>query len=235
MAKQRRFVIGDIHGANRALIQCLERSSFDAQRDLLISLGDLCDRWPEVNRVFDTLLKVKNLVLLLGNHDQWALEWFLHGEAPEIWLMQGGDITMESYANGVPEAHVDLLVKASLFHHLDNKLFVHGGFNPESDITMQKSDLLLWDRTLIRSALLCKMQGIKKHLTSYDEVYIGHTPTINFDETVPIKACEVYLMDTGAGWPGGVLTMMDIDTKMFYQSDPVETLYPNKAVSKGSA
>lgn len=226
MDRNRRFVIGDIHGAHKALIQCLEKSSFDPQSDLLISLGDLCDRWPEVNRVFDTLLKVKNLVLLLGNHDQWALEWFLHGEAPEIWLMQGGDITMESYANGVPKTHVDLLAHAALFHELDNKLFVHGGFNPELDINNQNSDLLLWDRKLIRSALLCKKQGTEKHLTSYDEVYVGHTPTINFDETVPIKACEVYLMDTGAGWPGGVLTMMNIDNKEFFQSDPVDKLYP---------
>jgi serine/threonine protein phosphatase 1 len=225
MAKQRRFVIGDIHGANRALLQCLERSGFDTEKDLLISLGDLCDRWPEVDKVFDTLLGIKNLVLLLGNHDHWALEWFINRKAPEIWLMQGGDVTMNAYRQGIPESHILLLSRSVLYHHLDNKLFVHGGFDPELDITAQDRETLLWDRSLIRSALLHKNLGLEKQLTSYQEVYVGHTPTLNFGETEPIKACEVYLMDTGAGWPEGVLTMMDIDSKEIWQSDPVERLY----------
>ena len=225
MAKKHRFVIGDIHGANKALIQCFERAAFDPQSDLLISLGDLCDRWPEVDKVFDSLLNIKNRVLLLGNHDHWALEWFLHRKAPHIWLMQGGDVTMNAYRHGVPDSHIALLAQAALFYQLDNKLFVHGGYNPEMDIHKQDRDILLWDRTLIRSALMHKNQGDEKQLTPYDEVYVGHTPTINFGEKFPIKACEVYLMDTGAGWPGGVLTIMDIDNKTFFQSDPVDELY----------
>jgi serine/threonine protein phosphatase 1 len=225
MNSGRRFVIGDIHGANLALIQCLEKSAFNPQHDLLISLGDLCDRWPEVNKVFDTLLGIKNLVLLLGNHDQWALEWFLRRRAPEIWLMQGGNITVGAYKQGVPESHIALLKQAALFYELDNKLFVHGGYNPEKDIHFQDREVLLWDRSLIKSALKHLHNGDEIHLTRYDEVYVGHTPTLNFGETVPIKACEVYLMDTGAGWPGGVLTIMDLDSKEYFQSDPVDRLY----------
>ena len=226
MDRHRRFVIGDIHGAHKALIQCFDRALFNPKSDLLISLGDLCDRWPEVNRVFDTLLEVKNLVLLLGNHDQWALEWFLQRKAPEIWLMQGGNVTIGSYGQGIPDSHVELLAHARLYHQLDNKLFVHGGFNPEVDIDMQDKDTFLWDRSLIRSALMLRDLGDETNLSHYDEIYVGHTPTINFEGTLPIKACEVYLMDTGAGWPGGVLTMMNIDNKEFFQSDPVDDLYP---------
>jgi serine/threonine protein phosphatase 1 len=225
MRSGRRFVIGDIHGAHLALIQCLEKASFDPQLDLLISLGDLCDRWPDVYKVFDTLLGIKNLVLLLGNHDHWALEWFLMGKAPEIWLMQGGDITVRSYKQGVPESHIVLLKQAALFYELENKLFVHGGYNPDKDIRFQEREVLLWDRSLIKAALKHLEYGNEIQLTPYEEVYVGHTPTINFGETIPIKACEVYLMDTGAGWPGGVLTLMDMDSKEYFQSDPVERLY----------
>jgi len=32
-------------------------------------------------------------------------------------------------------------------------------------------------------------------------------------------------MDTGAGWPGGVLTIMNIDTMDYFSSSPVEALY----------
>jgi serine/threonine protein phosphatase 1 len=65
-------------------------------------------------------------------------------------------------------------------------------------------------------------KGIEKKLTSFDEVYIGHTPITAMQ---PMKACEVWLMDTGAGW-SGVLSMMDINTKQVFTSDPVPHLYP---------
>ena len=100
MESIRRFVIGDIHGANAALAQCFERSGFNIHTDLLICLGDYCDRWPEVNKVFDTLLTVKNQVLLLGNHDHWAMDWFLYNKAPEIWLIQGGDDNCKCLSGG---------------------------------------------------------------------------------------------------------------------------------------
>ena len=58
---------------------------------------------------------------------------------------------------------------------------------------------------------------INEKLTAYDEVYIGHTP-IPFKK--PVNAGDVWLMDTGAGWTG-VLSMMDINTKEVFTSDPV--------------
>jgi serine/threonine protein phosphatase 1 len=222
----RRWVIGDIHGAHKALIQCLERSAFDLQNDSLICLGDLCDRWPDVNKVFDTLLQVKSRVLLLGNHDLWALEWFTKGNAPGIWLDQGGDITMSAYRQGIPESHIAMLKEALLYFELDNKVFVHAGFNPNMPIQGQAREVLLWDRSLIKSALRHKQNGDEIHLTPYEEVYIGHTPAINFGTTSPVKACEIYLLDTGAGWPEGKLSIMDIDSKEFYQSNLINTLYP---------
>jgi len=41
MAK--RYVIGDIHGAYKALIQVLNKVGFDYDNDELIGLGDVCD------------------------------------------------------------------------------------------------------------------------------------------------------------------------------------------------
>jgi serine/threonine protein phosphatase 1 len=221
----RRFVIGDIHGAYRALVQCFEKAAFDAENDLLICLGDVCDRWPEVDKVMDALLQVRNLVLLLGNHDLWALEWFLGGKARDLWLLQGGKETMDSYVKGIPEDHLRLLQGAGLYYVLDNKLFVHGGYKPESDILQQPAEVLLWDRSLVHAALNHKNLQNKIKITGYDEVYVGHTPTLNYGTTHPIKACEVYMLDTGAGWPGGVLTMMDIDSKAYYQSEITSCLY----------
>ncbi len=225
----KRFVIGDIHGAYRALLQCFERSGFNRRTDLLICLGDLCDGWPDVVQVLDELQGIKHLVLLRGNHDVWFLNWLTGGTAPDIWLMQGGDVTVGAYKSGVPAGHIELLKGAGLFHILDNYLFVHGGILPELPIEKQAEEVLLWDRSLVKAALLCRLGAEECQLTPYKTVYVGHTPTLNFGEKIPIRSCGVCLMDTGAGWPGGVLTMMDIDTGEYFGSDVVSMLYEDYA------
>src|SRR3989338_4647510 len=137
----KRFVVGDIHGGHKALVQCLKRSKFNPEKDLLISLGDLCDGWPEVNKVIDELLRIKNLKLILGNHDEWTLRWMKDGWMEDIWTSQGGLATMAAYErdrSSVPESHKDLLKSAVLFLKLDNKLFVHGGIDPDVEMVRQE-------------------------------------------------------------------------------------------------
>jgi serine/threonine protein phosphatase 1 len=222
----RQFVIGDIHGAHKALLECFEKTSFDRDKDLLICLGDVCDGWPEVNKVFAELLTVRNLVYILGNHDKWALDWFTNHNEPRIWTGQGGTATMESYREGVPESHVKLLSEACLFYRLENKVFVHGGLIPGIPLEEQGEHIFLWDRELVYRAIEMHDDSMNTHITGFDEIYVGHTPTINFGFLEPMKVCEVIIMDTGAGWPGGVLTMMDIRSKEWVSSRPVDTLYP---------
>jgi len=220
----RTFVTADIHGAYRAFMQGLERIGFDYKNDRLICLGDVCDRGPEVNRVFDELLKIKKLIYLIGNHDLWALEWAKTGAVPPIWDSQGGAETLHSYADGMPEEHVKLLQHAPCYLEENGRFFVHGGIRPEMPLEEQDRDVFLWDRSLISEAMLRKYFGDEKPVTSYLEVYLGHTPTLNFKGTWPIHACEVWLMDTGAGW-GGPLSFINIETKEIFQSDPVSELY----------
>jgi serine/threonine protein phosphatase 1 len=60
----------------------------------------------------------------------------------------------------------------------------------------------------------------KDKLTIYNEVYIGHTPTINLGSTLPLTFLEITNIDTGACY-GGKLSLLNIDTKELYQSDVV--------------
>jgi len=216
------FVIGDIHGAHRALKQCLERANFDYDNDTLISLGDVCDGWPETKECIDELLSVKNIIYILGNHDLWTLEWMKTGQADTIWVQQGGKATLDSYQKGIPKSHVNFLEKARLYLINDNKLFVHAGIIHTKSIKKQNEETFLWDRTLARTALNFYNIGKYEKLTPYDEVYLGHTPVSSLQ---PIHACEVWLMDTGAGW-SGVLSMMEINTKEIFTSNPTPDLYP---------
>jgi len=218
----RLWVIGDIHGAYRALRQCLERSAFDREKDRLISLGDVSDGWPETRACIDELLTIPNLTFILGNHDQWTLQWMKTGKVEEVWRNQGGEATMRSYIDGVPDHHLQFLENARLYFVNDNRLFVHAGIRPSIPMEKQTTDVLLWDRDFARIALDFYLKGMRGKVTDYDEIYIGHTP-IPFSH--PIQSNEVWLMDTGAGW-SGVLSMMDVDSKEVITSDPVPDLYP---------
>ena len=64
-------------------------------------------------------------------------------------------------------------------------------------------------------------------LKLYPEVFIGHTPTIHLGSKKPLQAACVWNLDTGAGFTGP-LTIMDVDSKHYWQSDEVHTLYPGE-------
>ncbi len=225
----KRFVIGDIHGGRKALVQCLKRSKFDSEKDLLISLGDLCDGWPEVNKVIDELLLIKNLKLILGNHDEWTLRWMKDGWMGDIWTSQGGLETMESYQRDrarVPESHKNFLKSAVLFLELDNKLFVHGGVNPDMELTKQDPEFLMWDRDLLDNAVKMSKKKPEHRYGKWDDIFVGHTTTEVYKTLKPVHACNVWDLDTGGGW-SGKLTIMDIDSHEYWQSDLVPDLYPH--------
>jgi serine/threonine protein phosphatase 1 len=213
--------MGDIHGAFRALVQCLERSGFVNGTDHLIFLGDVCDGWPETKQAIDELMKIKNLTYIFGNHDFWTLDWMREGVEDDIWLDQGGAATVSSYPERVPIEHIEFLEQAKPYLILDKKLFVHAGIDWRIPIERQSMQTFLWDRKLAQTAMMIHSKSPHENLTGFEEVYIGHTPIV----APPQRMCEVWFMDTGAGW-SGKLSMMNIDTKEIFMSDPVPELYP---------
>ena len=221
----RTFVIGDIHGGDRALAQCLERSGFQTSSDRLICLGDVCDGWPETNQAIERLMKLDHLSMIMGNHDYMTLEWARTGVKHPGWLSQGGSNTVASYAGKMPEDHQRFLENAANYLLEDNRLFVHAGILPGIPLEEQGPDIFLWDRTLFRKALDRKLGGRESAQTGFDEIYIGHSPIHTYGWDKPVRSGEVWMMDTGAGWMG-LLSMMDIDSKEIFVSDPVHTLYP---------
>jgi serine/threonine protein phosphatase 1 len=220
-----KFVIGDIHGAYRALIQCLEKARFDYENDRLICIGDVYDGWSEARQSVDELLKIRNLVYILGNHDQWTLDWALTGKENTAWLFQGGIATIVSYQGKMIKRHKDFLINAKLYHVENNKLFVHAGIIPGIALHRQDREILTGDRTFVEVAYTHSRADSNIKFTKYNEVYVGHTPTLRYGMDYPLKCGEIWLMDTGAGW-NGRLTIMNVDTKEYFQSDPTPSLYP---------
>ncbi|MDD4981561.1 MAG: metallophosphoesterase [Candidatus Omnitrophica bacterium] len=219
------YVIGDIHGAYKAMVQCFERSKFDYKKDRLIVMGDVCDGYPDVRQCIDELLKIKHCDLVIGNHDMWALDWALRGDKPEIWRSQGGDRTMASYNGGpMPQTHIDFLKSGHLWLDVGNKLFVHAGFVPDLPLEQNSAQVLVWDRDLLKDAWEAANYRREAQITKYDDIFIGHTTTELYRTLQPIHVCNVWDLDTGAGW-SGKLTIMDVDTKEYWQSELSKDLY----------
>lgn len=228
------LVLGDVHGAYKALMQVFERSNFDKENDELIVLGDVADGWPEVNKCIDELLSVKKLITIMGNHDLWLLDWFVKGLTPEIWTGQGGLASMKSYGyarENVSPSHIQFFKDANYFYIDEkNRLFVHGGFDNKRKMEDQNPTVLMWDRNLIQTAKAMHyyLSNFQRKVTQFEEVFLGHTTTQLFcKDCKPLHFCEVWDIDTGAGW-SGKLTLMNVDTHEFYQSNYVYKLYPNE-------
>jgi serine/threonine protein phosphatase 1 len=256
--KYNTYVIGDIHGGYRALIQLLHLVKFDYENDTLISLGDLADGWSETHLVIEELKKIKNLILLRGNHDEWALQALSTKYREEIciedreafniseefytpsffkltglgraWYAHGGVGTEYSYANNQHLIcdHIKFLSKAMIYYiDKENRFFSHAGPLPNIELEETSDSEFYWNRDFWYQAWGGLHPG-----RNYNEVYIGHTPTLNFksnkdDNKKPLIRKNVYNMDTGACF-NGRLSIMNVETKEVWQSDVVRELYPDE-------
>ncbi|WP_316635874.1 metallophosphoesterase family protein [uncultured Flavobacterium sp.] len=237
---KRTVVFGDIHGGLKALIQLLDRVEIK-ENDRLVFLGDYVDGWSESRQVIDFLIELsqkQECVFIRGNHDVWCHEWLKSDVVNNIWFLHGGKSTIESYKDIDPlqkEKHLVFFENMKdYFVDENNNLFIHAGFSsmhgPEKE---HYASNFSWDRTLWEMALTMDKRIQKdsvlypKRLLLYNEIYIGHTPTLHYNIKIPMQGCNVWNIDTGAGFYGK-LTCIDVETKVFWQSDAVQSFYSNE-------
>lgn len=239
---KRTLVIGDIHGGFKALQQVLIKAKFDAEKDQLICLGDYVDGWSESAEVVDFLLGIQNKakfcnngndpIFIRGNHDEWCNEWLQTGVAKRIWLTQGGAATFESYQRTnlhLEDSHKKFF-KNLHNYYIDNQNrgFVHAGYQSYDGLGNDTAANYMWDREIAYMLPMRSSDPIPRVLRPHEELYIGHTTTLQWKTTDPINLHGKYWnLDTGGGW-SGKLTIMDIDTKEYWQSDFVKDLYPEE-------
>lgn len=238
----RRYVVGDIHGGYLALVNVLEQVNFDYENDQLISLGDLCDGWSQTPEVIEELMKIKNLVYVKGNHDDWTVKYLnkpiqFSDNYMNSWLHHGGRSTREAYeklSEETKEKHLEFLRNAFPFYiDEENNLFIHAGYHENyvpgvkdwsnNEYVMED---YFWNRDFWQAAYKGRTVG-----KEFNHVYIGHTPTLNFPNSnlehfKPMNRGNVTNMDTGACFTGK-LSMMNLETKEIIQSDTrVMEFYP---------
>ncbi|NOQ70929.1 MAG: serine/threonine protein phosphatase [Crocinitomix sp.] len=236
----RTIAIGDIHGGLKGLKQVLERAKVTSQ-DELIFMGDYVDGWSESAQLIDFLIELSygnNCHFIFGNHDAWCYDWLTRGTENHIWLKHGGKETVmsyEGYSSDQKDEHIALFMKMKNYYvDSKNRLFIHAGYTSMHGPAKEHyASNYGWDRTLWEMAVAVHGriddtdEAYPDRLKLFSEIYIGHTPTTKWGIDYPWNRANVWNLDTGAAFKGK-LSALDIDTKEFWQSDPVMELYPKE-------
>jgi serine/threonine protein phosphatase 1 len=195
----------------------------------------------------EELLKIKNLIAIKGNHDDWFFDFIRTDFHPGAWGF-GGINTIKSYAtkagktptirktrqgyktsfnaDDIPLSHKQFFESQRSFYiDINNNCFVHAGFNQFQPFYQQPASIYYWDRILWQSAMNWQTKAKNngniepfEMVTKFNNIFIGHTNTMKWGIDKPLKAANIYNIDTGAS-KGGKLTIMDVDSKHFWQSE----------------
>ena len=214
------FVIGDIHGCADELRYLIDGLPVRPD-DEIIFLGDYIDRGPDSCGVVSFLIKLKDqltenrLVFLKGNHEDMLLSYLkLSGQHGKMFLLNGGNATVESYGVSAEISSSDRLSAAIPPDHLafyqalvnwyvtEPYFCVHAGVNPLKTLPEQTDEELLWIRHPFLSS---------SHVLPYT-ILFGHTPQHSVLYDLPYKIG----LDTGLVY-GNMLTCFDTDEKVLYQ------------------
>jgi serine/threonine protein phosphatase 1 len=215
MKFERIISVGDIHGEFELLQKLVEDVIRFTPDDQLVFLGDAIDRGESSKQVVLYIQRLKrkypeNIILLLGNHEQMAYEYFTLRKNSNLneWLNakawvnnNGGKECIESFGGEHNAKSVLLPFIESLlpFYETETHIFVHGGISsgggkPMKDISL---DELLWCRDY-------KYNGSKT-------LIVGHTP-----KPEVTRLGNIVIVDTGACYTGR-LSAFNVMEERVYQ------------------
>ena len=211
MEEERIFVIGDIHGCLELLKRLMDKIQWQPDKDRLIFLGDYIDRGADPKGVVDFILDLskntKKIECLMGNHEASLLD-FIDGKNREIFFLNGGLHTLESYSINesktgntlIPIDHMEFYRSLNLFIELDDYYVVHAGFRPGVKVQEQDFKDMIW----IREPFLSSEYDFGKR------IIFGHTP---FNKSLIME--NKIGLDTGAVY-GNRLTCLELPDMKFH-------------------
>ncbi|HUH67014.1 MAG TPA: metallophosphoesterase family protein [Syntrophales bacterium] len=215
MDKRKIFAIGDIHGCKSHLERLISELDIDADRDILVFMGDYVDRGPDPKGVIDFIIdlktNIKNVVCLSGNHEEMFLNYCLDRRDEELYMANGGMRTLESYGFAregtgeliLPENNREFFSGLRTYYETDEYIFVHAGLRPGIPLDRQEREDLIW----IRFEFINSGDDFGK------TVVYGHTP-VSLDQ--PRIEKNKIGIDTGAVY-GGKLTCVKLPDMKIYQ------------------
>lgn len=188
------YAVGDVHGRDDLLSNVFDKidrheRSHPSPQPVEIFLGDYVDRGPRSRAVVDLLIarrRVRDAVLLSGNHEICVLEFLQEPKVLSTWRHYGGIETLLSYglrpslnpnddeqlalaaqfASNLPPEHLEFYRSLSLNFTIGDFFFVHAGVKPGVSLEAQDEQDMLW----IREEFLF-------HEERYEKMIVhGHTP-----------------------------------------------------------
>ena len=198
----RDYVVGDIHGEFKKLLNQLIEIQFDFEKDRLFSVGDLVDRGRQSEEVLDWLSK-KWFFSVKGNHELFLHLW-MTGELDDItyhinggeWAMYASYENNQLYHSAFSRLPVAIEVETEFglvgIVHADCpfpswdvfKACLIGGEKSEIAYLLQE---ILFSRSRIEEEVIEYISGIS-------QLYVGHTTVKKI-----ITLGNVIYLDTG-GW-----------------------------------
>lgn len=206
----RRFVIGDIHGCDKALRTLLECIA-PTPDDEVIFLGDYVDRGPNSRGVIDQIIDLQSrckVVALRGNHEIMLCSVAYGGLEAEMWLGAGGKATVTSYGGSlekIPESHKAFLQGLLPHYETEEAIFVHACYESRTPMAELGDELRYWTHLTLSPG---------PHFSG-KKVFLGHTPQ---PSGIVLDLGYLVCVDTYC-FGGGYLTAMNVDTHEVIQVD----------------
>lgn len=201
------WVVGDLHGCYSNLMNRLDAVGFEADKDLLISVGDLIDRGSENVECLD-LINQPWFRAVRGNHEQMMLDAVLGSGSILHWMQNGGSwfYNLDAEQQIRVKSLVNKAAEMPLIIELEKggKKFVicHADY-PRGEYEFGKpvdAEHVIWNRERVSSS----MDGVRFDIHGADLFIFGHTPARQ-----PMRFSNQLYIDTGAVFTGR-LTLVNI-------------------------
>ena len=183
------FVMSDIHGQYDLFLKLLEKINLKRE-DLLVIMGDICDRGEKSYEIYMKCMKMiklgYNLKFILGNHEDMLLE-DLENDYPlryetEFSIYRNSKYfnkkSMEEWYEENFFKEIKWLVKwlknCPLIISGNENIFVHAGLDLKKVLEKQEKETVLWTREEF-----WLMENVELEEYKGKNIYFGHTPNIN--------------------------------------------------------
>ena len=220
------YAMSDLHGCYNLYIKMLEKINF-SDNDTLYILGDIVDRGPDGIKIFQDMMKRKNVVGILGNHDYTALRMFktiynkeksdslLLGLA--MWKLIGGAPTNDAFISLSEPERIQITNYISGFP-IFKEIKVNGNNFWLSHSVPTKKHMLKTNHLEREDFIVGAPEYDKKY---FEDKYIvtGHTPTLFIDskyEGKIYKKNNHIAIDCGAVFDGNLGCICLDNFKEFY-------------------
>ena len=181
------FVMSDIHGQYDLFLKMLDKIKLKRE-DLLVIIGDICDRGKKSYEIYMKCMKMRklgyNLKFILGNHEDMLLE-DLENDYPIRYETEYSVFRNSKYFENkdMKDWHeenfleeIEWLVKwlknCPLIISGNENIFVHAGLDLKK--VLEKQETVLWTREEF-----WLMENVELEEYKGKNIYFGHTPNIN--------------------------------------------------------